>query len=289
MKQAKSIKASLTVEASLVLPIFLFFYMIFIYFIQIFIIQEVLQEALTEAGLSMSRAAYIYSDFNDVRDIEDFDRSILEKSIDEGLQELSKSTVSHLAIKYTVADKLNIDMINNSCIAGGFDGIGFYGSNIMQGNDDIDLVARYRVKIPIRFFGLHKMDIIQRVKLRGWTGYQLQALYTGEDEEDNKNDKVVYIAETGTVYHYKRDCSHIKLSIEAIDEKPTWQRNKNGGKYYPCESCCKREDLSTKRYYISSYGDRYHIVKDCSRIKRTVKEVTLSQVGLRTPCKRCGK
>lgn len=286
MKQVKSIKASLTVEASLVLPMFLFFYMIFLYFIQIFIIQEVLQEAITEAGLSMSRAAYIYSDFNNVMDIENFDRSLLEKSIDEGLQELSKSTVSHLAIKYTVADKLNIDMINNSCIAGGFDGIRFDGSNILQGNGDIDLVARYRVKIPIRFFGLHEMDMIQRVKLRGWTGHQLQALYTREDEEDNK---VVYVAETGTVYHHKRDCSHIKLSIEPINEKPTWQRNKNGGKYYPCESCCKGEDLGAKLYYISPYGDRYHIAKDCSRIKRTIKEVALSQVGSRTPCKRCGK
>lgn len=287
MKQAKRIKASLTVEASLVLPIFIFFYMIFIYFIQIFITQEVLQEALTEAGLSISRAAYIYSDFNDVTDIDGFDDSILEGGIREGLEELTKATVNHLAIKYTVAYKLNIDMVNNSCIAGGFDGIRFDGSKIMEGNDDIDLVARYRVRIPIRFFGLHEMDMIQRVKLRGWTGYQLLALYTmGEEGTDNK---VVYITETGTVYHLKKDCSHIKLSIESIDEKPTWQRNKNGGKYYPCESCCKAEDSNPKLYYISSYGDRYHISRDCSRIKRTVKELTLSRVGSRQPCKRCGK
>lgn len=288
MKHNKNIKASLTVEASLVLPLFLFFYMIFLYFIQIFFVQEVLQEALTEAGLSMSRVAYIYSDFNDDTDMEAFDQSFLEEGVKEGFQELYKATINYVSIKYAVANKLDVDKIDNSCIVGGFDGIRFDGSKIMQ-DDDIDLVARYRVRIPIRFLGIYEMDMVQRVKLRGWTGHQIPSLYTVEGEEEGEDGTTVYITETGTVYHLNKSCSHIKLSIETINEKPDWQRNKSGGKYYPCESCCKNDISNEGPYYITSYGDRYHRRRDCSRIKRTVKEVHLSEVGSRTRCKRCGK
>ncbi|NLJ96678.1 MAG: pilus assembly protein [Clostridiales bacterium] len=287
MKEEKTIPASLTIEASLVLPIFLFFYMMFICFIQIFLVQEVLQEAITEAGLSMSRAAYIFSDFRDVTDIEEFDSSLLEENIKEALSELAKSTINSLIIKYSVANKLDINIIDNSCIVGGLEGIRFDGSQVMQG-DRIDIIIRYRIRIPINFFGLKHFDMIQRVNLRGWTGHQLPALYKVTEEDDGEDKTSVYITETGTVYHLSKTCSHIKLSIETIDEKPTWQRNKNGGKYYPCESCCA-DDLGASSYYITSYGDRYHSNRDCSGIKRTVKEVSLDKVGSRTSCKRCGK
>lgn len=281
----------MTVEASLVLPIFLFFYMVFVCFIQIFYVQEVLQEAITEVGLSMSRAAYVFSDFSDKADIEEFDESILEENIRDGLSELAKSTISYAAIKYAVANKLDKDIINSSCIVGGIEGIRFDGSQLMQG-DRIDLIARYRIRIPISFFGLKHFNMIQRVNIRGWTGHQLPALYKVTDDEDNEaneSKKTVYITDTGTVYHLSKSCSHIKLSIEAINEKPTWQRNKSGGKYYPCESCCNKDDKGSGSYYITSYGDRYHIKKDCSGIKRTVKEVSLADVGSKTQCKRCGK
>ncbi|NLL72779.1 MAG: hypothetical protein GX237_04560 [Clostridiales bacterium] len=287
MNYKKSIKASLTVEAALVLPIFICFYIIFIYFIQVFLVQEVMQDGLTKAGLSMSRAAYIYSDFIDTEDLDSYDKSFLEDSIQEGLEDIYKSTLNDLAIKYAVAKNLNVEVINNSSIAGGFDGIRFDGSKIMEGDDQIDLLARYRIRFPISLFGLHEMDMIQRVKFRAWTGLSLQKLYSKELEEEGKDDITVYITETGTVYHKSKTCSHIKLSIELINDKPTWQRNKSGGKYYPCESCTSKATLSTGPYYISSYGDRYHISKDCSRIKRTVLEIPLSEVKSRKACKRC--
>lgn len=280
-------KASLTVEASLVLPLFIFFFIAFLYFIQIMTLQDILQEAITEAGLSMARGAYIYSDFQDVKESESFDQSLLDEGVQTGLEELTHAIINHGLIKYAIASKLDIDRINNSCIVGGFDGIRFDGSKLLEENHDIDIVARYRVRIPIHIFGLHDMDMIQRIRLRGWNGHQLSALYTNDKEGDK--DTIVYITETGTVYHFNSNCSHISLSIRAINGKPTWQRNKNGGKYYPCESCCKNVNAVSGTYYITDYGDRYHIDRVCSRIKRTVKEIPLSEVGHRSPCKRCNK
>lgn len=286
--KSKRINASLTVEASMVLPLFLFFFICLLYFIQIITLQEVLQEAMTESGLSMAKAAYFYSDFQDAGDAQAADASILEEGIQIGLQELTGAVINNTALKYTVASRLNIDNIINSLIVGGIDGIRFDGSSVLQGNDDIDIIIRYRIRIPLRIFGLQEMDMIQRVRLRGWNGYQLPPLYAIIEEDDN-DEAIVYITESGRVYHLKSTCSHISISIETISGKPTWQRNKNGGKYYPCEACCKGNEPDEGTYYITPYGDRYHKNRGCSKIKRTVKQVPLSEVNDRSPCKRCGR
>jgi hypothetical protein len=287
--KGRKARASITVEASLVLPIFLLFFMSFLYFIQIITMQEVLQEALTETGYSMSRVAYIYSDFQDALDADNFDSSLLEEYAKKGLEEIAGSIINKLVLKGAVKSRVNTKAFNSACIVGGFDGISFDDSQILEGNADIDIVARYSVKIPISIFGLSDMDMIQRVRLRGWNGHIIPAVYAVVEEEGNEDETMVYITESGKVYHTKNTCSHISLSVEAIMGKPTWQRNKNGGKYYPCESCCSKGSETVATYYITSYGDRYHIKKDCSRIKRTVRQVPLSEVGSRAPCKRCGQ
>jgi hypothetical protein len=286
--KAKRINASLTVEASLVLPLFLFFFLSLLYLIQIISLQELLQEAITETGLSMARASYFYSDFQDVEDARAADTSILEEVIQTGLEELTGAIINNVVLKYNVASRLNIDIVNNSLIVGGYEGIRFEGSKVLDGNDDIDIIIRYRLRIPLRIFGLKEMDMIQRVRVRGWNGQQLPPLYTIV-EEDEDEESLVYITESGSVYHLKRTCSHINISIETIKGKPTWQRNENGGKYYPCEACCKGNEAELGTCYITPYGNRYHKLRDCSKIKRTVKEVPISKVIDRAPCKRCGK
>lgn len=282
------INASLTVETSLVLPLFLFFFVSLLYFIQIITIQEVLQEAMTESGLSMARASYVYADFQDAEDASNAEGSIFDDAIQLGLKEITGAVINNVVLRHAIQSRLNVDIIKNTLIVGGFDGISFDDSKVLRGNDDIDIIIRYRVSNPIRIFGFQKMDMIQRVKLRGWNGHQLPPLYTIVEEGDSE-DEMVYITESGTVYHLKRTCSHISLSVEAISGKPSWQRNKNGGKYYPCEACCSGDEPELATYYITSYGDRYHRSEGCSKIKRNVREVPLSEVKDRASCKRCGK
>lgn len=286
--KGKEISASLTVEASLVLPLFLFFFISLLYFMQLFLLQEELQKAITETGLSMARAAYFLSDFHDAKDAEESDFSMFNEELQDELRELTGAAVNNVFLKYAVAGRLNSDGIKNLFIAGGFEGIRFDDSMVLHGCDDIDIVIRYRVRIPLSVFGLQDMNMIQRVKLRGWNGHRLSPLYT-ITEEDNEEEAKVYVTESGTVYHCQRSCSHISLSIQSVTGKPTWQRNNNGGKYYPCEACCIEEASDSGIYYITSYGDRYHMNKSCSKIKRTVKEIPLSEAGDRLPCKRCGR
>lgn len=287
--KTKTTNASLTVEASLVMPLFLLVFVSFLYFIQIITFQEELQKAMTETGLSIARAAYIYSDFYDVGDAENFDFSLLEGGIEIGLEEITGAIINNVVLKYSVESRLNKDSFIFSCIIGGLDSIRYDASKLFQDKDDIEIVAKYQVRNPIMLFGLQEMEMIQGVKLRGWNGYQLPPLYTIIEREDDEKEKIVYITESGTVYHLSRTCSHISLSVELVIGKPTNRRNKNGGKYYACESCCTSKESEFETFYITSYGTRYHMDKDCSKIKRTVKEVPLSKVGDKVACKRCGR
>lgn len=280
--------ASLTVEAALVLPIFLFFMMAFLYFIQIFIIQEQLQAAMTKMGLCLAKTSYVYQDFVSPQEACDFDETIFDKNYDIGLYSLACSVTNGAALNLYLKHYLKEEIVDNSCIQNGMEGIDFSSSRIYDMDHCIDIIARYNVITPFSLFGMNHMKMIQRVKLRSWTGYQVEAKYS-VSEEDNSSDPIVYITKTGSVYHTNRSCSFINLSVTQVAGIPTGLRNENGGKYYPCEYCCKGNLSDKEMYYITSNGERYHIDRNCPKIKRDVKEVHLSEVKDRRECSRCRK
>lgn len=286
MKDDKK-EASLTVEAALVMPIFLFFMIAFLYFIQIFTVQEQIQSSLTKMGLNLSKTAYFCKDFPEIEEILDFDQSVFGEEFDIGLTELADSLMSGSMLRLYAAKYLDTDQINNSCITDGFDGISFSLSSILNSEDYIDIIVAYKIHIPIKIFTLGDMNMLQRVRLRAWTGYEVAAVYGTETASDG-DGTIVYITETGSVYHKNQNCSHIKLSVTEVYGIPTDQRNDSGAKYYRCEACCTGKEDENAYYYITSDGTRYHSRRDCSKIKRSVKEIQLSEVGDRQPCKRCG-
>lgn len=283
-------RASLTVEAALVLPIFLFFFLTFLYFIQIFTVQEHIQEVITKKGLSAAKTAYIYDDFLTAEDAINFDGTLLGEEFDIRIEDLTRAAFHSTFMKFITKKDLDTALINNSCILDGFDsGISFYDTEILDKDDCIDIIVSYRIRLPIPFFALDDMRMVQRVRLRGWTGHQVPAKYTTVEERDKTDDTIVYITETGSVFHRTRECSHLNLSIKVIVEIPTYQRNNSGGKYYPCEACCQGKSEAASSYYITSFGDRYHTSRSCSKLKRSVREIPLSEAGDRSPCKRCGQ
>ncbi len=283
-------EASLTVEAAMVMPIFLLCILVFLYFLQIFTVHEHIQDSITKTGLFLAKSAYVYGDFVGGEDYATLDFSMFGEAYEQDLSEAAEVITGDIVVKGLLKKELDIPQINKSCIQGGYREISFYNSRILEG-DYIDIVVRYHIRFPIWFFGLENLRMIQRVRLRGWTGHQLPAAYTIIKEETAEGE-IVYITVTGTVYHTNRSCSHLNLSVEEVHTLPENRRNKSGGKYYPCELCCKGKGTSPGEspdtYYITEDGDRYHIRRDCSGLKRTVRELPLSEVSDRALCKRCG-
>lgn len=277
-------QASLTLEAAIVLPLFLYFMIILMYFIQICTIQEQIQAGITQMGMSLSKTAYIYEEFIDFEELIEFDDSILADELEIGLQKLTDKASSGIILKLYSEKYLDKERINRSCIKDGMKGLSFMGSSILGETAELDIIVRYQLEIPIKLFGLEDFNMIQRVKLRGWTGYAVTPVYTNKEENSEES---VYITETGSVYHTNPNCSHIKLSVREISGLPSGLRNDNGGIYYPCEACGTGEESNIGIYYITSDGTRYHTIRNCSKITRKVREISITDIGSRRLCKRC--
>lgn len=283
----KKSKASLTVEAALSLPIFIFCLMFFLYFLQVLIIQDHLQQAITNVGYNLAEQSYIYQrvvgNENNFEDIKEDTEENIELSI---IKDISKKFMSVGYIKILLLDKIDKGYIDNSIIDGGYNGLNVMSSSILENDESIDIVLKYKIRIPLRIFNINDIRIIQRVKFRGWTGFYINNGLLKEVEENS--EEMVYVTRTGSVYHDSSECSYIKLSISSVAGIPNDLRNKSGGKYLPC-SLCKQEVNSNNEFYITDYGKRYHYKPDCSGIKRDVMVINIKDVNGRRPCSKCWK
>ena len=107
----------------------------------------------------------------------------------------------------------------------------------------------------------------------------------GEDAEAK-----AYIVRNGQVYHTKPDCTYIRISVtsERYENLPEL-RNESGKRYEKCRYCSAQQEPSD-RIYITRYGEVYHSDLNCSRIKRTVRTISMAQAReTYRICSKCAK
>jgi len=289
MKKNQKVKGSLTVEAALVVPIFLFFILIFLYFFQISYLHLKINSAMTQVALYCSKQAYLT---NELVSDHGIDEVVKEKEAIVFLADqinLPKE-VSGSYFKILVEEYLHLSEIENSIIVGGYSGLDIYQSEYLLDGETIDIILSYDCKLPITFFGIGELSFIQRIQTRGWIGVKGTPLFEEVEEIPEEKLELVYITETGKVYHRYENCTHLKLSITNVSFEEVFHlRNSNGGKYKPCKSCVDNIELQpTVSIYITTTGDRYHAIVQCSGLKRTITQVNQSNLpsGYYL-CKRC--
>lgn len=241
---------SVTIETALVAPIFFLAVLSLVYLLEIMSVQTVMKSALQSAAKEVAEETY----GNTV----DIARS-LEKRIVQQAGE---------------------DWLNESIICGGAGGIDCRESKAWGNTGIMDLSMKYKVEIPVLMFRIPAVTLKESVRVKGWNGYAGNGF-------GNQEEETVYITDTGIVYHKDAECTYLELSIKAVSSSQIKNlRNESGGKYYACESCMKKEKPNV---YITDTGNRYHSSLSCSRLKRTVYAVPLSEVYGRGGCKRCVK
>lgn len=261
----QKIKASMTLEASLVLPFFLFAVLNLISIIEIYRVQSNMSAALHYTAKQMAVYGYEY------------------KEIAKGAADIADDLgLTYLYAANNVKKLLGNDYLEKSPIKNGFSGISWTESKIMQSEECIDLVAKYKVEAPALIIGFNDFDMYNRIRTRAWTGYDnSEAIKDKEGKEE-----LVYITDDGVVYHKSRGCTYLKLTIAAVDiELLKKKRNADGSIYYSCESC---GDKSGATVFVTNYGNRYHSTLSCSKLKRTIRAVPISEVDGRGPCSKCG-
>lgn len=279
MKNRKIDKGSLTVEATLTLPIFMFILMFFIYFFHVLLLKDYLQQGITNVGYDIARHAYIYQSGLDKYEEK-------KGEIDETLKDISDTGLGIGYIYALFLKEIDEDIINNSIIKDDYLWPNLLSSSVYDCDDDIDIILKYYIEIPLKIFNLKDIKITQKAKVRAWTGFHISK--GDKEEEAEKDSEIVYIARTGSVYHRYKECTYIKLSVKTATGNISNLRNKSGGKYHSCEICIK-DQISESIFYITDYGTRYHNNSKCSGIKRDVIAIDIKEVGGRRPCSKCGE
>lgn len=263
---SKRLKASMTVEAAIALPLFLFFIMQVLSAINMIAVQSRLEAALHQTGNRMAFAGYLY-----------------ENPQENTLTDLLESAA--LTQVYAQSQVLNYtgkEYLNKSCVKNGSEGISFKGTSIM--NDDIiDIKISYYIQPLFTILGFDGFYTGQRYYGRAWTGYDVESAISNMDD----NDPMVYITETGTVYHTNRNCTYLNPSVYSVStDEVAEKRNQSGKKYSACGKCASKFAYGNV-VYITNQGSSYHTSITCSGLKRTVYTIALSQVGERGRCSKC--
>lgn len=290
MKQIKKIKqivwiknrkypGSLTLEAAILLPLFLFFMMTMLSLMEMLYFYGMVEQRLHQIGKKMA----IYAPAAGLI-TENFIGETEEGNGNFDSEEIGRIAADILGDQYVKNNLINgmvQQELSSSGVVGGSGGLNLLYSKIMTEEDVIDLVVSYEIEPRNNFFFLPAYPVLNRCRVRAWTGYAVVP-----DTVNEAGERMVYITETGTVFHLTKTCTYLDLSIQPVPSGELDQyRNQSSGIYGRCELC---GDGEAEIYFITDYGDCYHISLVCSGLKRTITQIPISQVGDRHACSRCG-
>jgi len=241
---------SMTIEAALIIPLFMTGILSLISFCMLLIFNAKVSLALNEEAHRLSLVCT------------------------DGLN------IDPVSVSLGIKDRLRDDNANYSMIRNGENGLDFSKSKLND-REYLQLDVCYSfTPFGVGFFDFADIEVEQTCLIHVFCGYNKGMFF--DDEED-----YVYITQDSDVYHLNRQCSHIRLSITQVNasEIPSL-RNSSGAKYHSCEICNSR--IEDGRLYITEDGTRYHCDINCSGLVRRVKAVKKSEVLDRRPCRRCG-
>ena len=247
-----SAPASLTVEAALVLPLFLFAGVLLMMPFHILDIERQMQAIVMSVGEDISQTAYLSPE-------------------DGGW---TGSAAAFAYAEGAVRTK-----------AGGLSlrGLTLAGSSLLEDGETVDLVVSYQIKLPFSVFGLGDVKRRNRCWLRAWVGSN-GALSEG-GPGDGEEDPIVYVGKDSTRYHISSFCHYLYNRLSAVPVSSIEDyRNSGGHRYTACDRC---GGTAGGIVYILPYGEHYHGNRSCTAITAYVRAVRRSAVEYLGPCSYC--
>lgn len=268
----RRVPASMTVEAAVVLPLFVFFFINLGCAVEMIRLHGNLQLALWETGNRLSVYGYALGS--------------RDKEGENGfLQEMSDIAFSYTYVKGQIVNYAGEEYLSQSPLIYGTNGLQFVESELFTSEDTFEITLTYAVAPWIQVPGVKPFRMVNKYYGHIWNGYRLP----GASLEGEKQTDFVYVAQNGTVYHDDRNCSHLSLTIRQVSATQVGQeRNASGGKYTACEKCAK--GFMPQTVYIGEEGNRFHYDQNCSGLKRTVFTMTRQKAREQyRQCSRCAK
>lgn len=291
----KGNKASLTVEASLAFPIFFFAVLSLCCIFRYLFVEYTVEKCMLAVARNLGQYPEIIGAACEKRNeyADSLLGSIAGKKVPvTGLSvtEIAERSSDALVIGRLFENEIKKYPYACGAVINGSGGFSCLGSVLYGQEETVLIKCSYRLRPPVSMFDIGTLRRSQELEYRYFTGFAEESQLIEETEEnEQEEDRIVYITEEKVVYHLSLSCPSLNLVITscAIGDVPM-KRNRGGGKYYPCERCAKGKKPET--VFISKDGDRYHYRKDCSGLKRTITEISLREASkTRRACKRCGK
>ncbi|MBR5248872.1 MAG: hypothetical protein IKV59_02015 [Lachnospiraceae bacterium] len=276
-----SLGGSMTLEAAVVIPMLLFFFLNLMSAIEMVRFHGNLELALWKNGRIMAVSGYAYDKIFGEGESEVTADAMWE----EVVLELGVTLLSDLAVRNAVVCDLGRDYLEKSPLTYGEKGLVFLESS--YGEDDyIDVKVTYQVSPMFCIPGFKSFRMANRYYARAWTGYAVGKV-GGEQGSEAVLDRV-YVTPYGEVYHMSRDCSYLKRIISVMSLSEVYSaRNSSGERYVLCRVCAGQ---GVRIVYVTRDGSSYHEKKDCPSLKRTI--ITLERLAAEAeyrPCSKCAK
>ena len=242
------LRASLTVEAAVVMPLTIGFLACVLFLFRILQVQTEVEEALIYAGRETA----------------------VESSIVSSEEMLSVSAETYFFM--ALSDNKYVEKY----VKNGIFGISLNESRF--DGDTIELKALYSINLPVDYFDLYEIEICCQNSFRKWIGDVPAGTKIGE---------WVYITPTGTVYHLSASCQSLDISVNevGVNELESY-RGANGQRYYSC-TFCGDKNMGTQIVYCTEYGHVFHREISCKALKRTIVKIPISEVEGRPLCSFC--
>jgi hypothetical protein len=241
---------SMSLEASLVLPLFLFVMTGCMLFGEMLMIKGRMQHGLVEAAKELAVMEYYQN-----------------KKGGHGNVLLARTFQKRYA-----QEKAHAKVIQVS-------GVSFLGSKITNERGEVELHMNYRISLNYPFIGKKTMRVTEVAIQKAFTGYQPTEFESGKG--------YAYVTKYGNVYHTSMQCSHIMLQISDAGEVERYLQGKS--RYRPCEKCVKDRKEGIHQLFVAKEGDCYHTSLDCSGLTRSVRKVTIWETEGMQVCERCGR
>lgn len=245
----------ITVEASMTIPLFLFFMVALMRMFMGLIVEAQIQQALCETAEYVAQYSYL-ENLNSSSETKD---NIAVCFVNE----VAANTMFH---KY-LEDSVYVRQV----VANGKNGIFVSMQKDAENSKCFVLKANYKLVFSVPVLGVYSVAQSSMVRQKVFLGYS--------KEEGSQEDVYVYITPEQSVYHTKRGCTHLCLKVYAYNGTAM----KKGR---PC-GFCGGEKYNQGKVYIAETGDVYHYSGTCGGLKRTVKRVRKKEVSGLRPCTRC--
>ena len=248
---------SMSIEAAVLLPLFLFFFLHLASVMEMLRLHSKLETALWGVGNQMT----VY--------IDDF--AEIEETVSGGI-------LSYLIVHGQIKAFLGEDYLDNSPLVYGADGLNYLKSDCLDQEECVDIEISYRVEPQVSIFPFGYYRMYSRYYGRAWTGYDIGG--------ESAVQKYVYVTPEGEVWHSTPECTYLSHEVEAVKKSEIRNASNVYGQIYElCELC--RDQASGKYVYVTQEGEKYHFSKTCSAIYKRIIAVKWSEDLHYRFCSRC--